>query len=205
MDDVCSTKGILPNMPESECEIEMKFKTTAINGAYIMDIEKIGDERGFFGRVFCRREFEAYGIDLKIQQANIGFSQFRGTLRGLHYQVPPYGEAKFVRCTAGGLFDVILDLRPASPTFKQWLGVELTAENSSMLYVPEGCAHGYLTLADETEIFYLVSQYYHPSAERGVRWNDPEFEIEWPIQKGLVISEKDQNWPDWQKSAEHSD
>jgi dTDP-4-dehydrorhamnose 3,5-epimerase len=103
-----------------------------------------------------------------------------------------------VRCTAGALFDVILDLRPASSTFKQWMGVELTAKSHTMLYVPEGCAHGYLTLADGTEIYYLVSQYYHPTAERGVRWNDPAFEIEWPIKKGLVISEKDQNWPDWQ-------
>jgi dTDP-4-dehydrorhamnose 3,5-epimerase len=176
----------------------MIFKATAINDAFIINVEKIGDERGFFGRVFCRREFEAHGIDPQIQQANIGFSRSRGTLRGLHYQVPPHGEAKLVRCTAGALFDVILDLRPASSTFKQWMGVELTAKSHTMLYVPEGCAHGYLTLADGTEIYYLVSQYYQPTAERGLRWNDPAFEIEWPIKKGLVISEKDQNWPDWQ-------
>jgi dTDP-4-dehydrorhamnose 3,5-epimerase len=176
----------------------MIFKATAINDAFIINIEKIGDERGFFGRAFCRREFEDHGIDFQIQQANIGFSRSRGTLRGLHYQVPPHGEAKLVRCTAGAIFDVILDLRPASSTFKQWMGVELTAKSHTMLYVPEGCAHGYLTLADGTEICYLVSQYYHAAAERGVRWKDPAFEIEWPIKEGLIISEKDQNWPDWQ-------
>jgi dTDP-4-dehydrorhamnose 3,5-epimerase len=182
----------------------MIFKATDINGAFIVDVEKIGDERGFFGRVFCRREFEAHGIDLQIQQANIGFSRARGTLRGLHYQVFPHGEAKLVRCTAGALFDVILDLRPDSSTFKKWVGVELTVENRTMLYVPEGCAHGYLTLADDTEIYYLVSQYYHATAERGVRWNDPAFEIEWPITKGLVISDKDKSWPDWKKSTVNS-
>jgi dTDP-4-dehydrorhamnose 3,5-epimerase len=176
----------------------MIFKATAINDAFIINIEKIGDERGFFGRAFCRREFEDHGIDFQIQQANIGFSRSRGTLRGLHYQVPPHGEAKLVRCTAGAIFDVILDLRPASSTFKQWMGVELTAKSHTMLYVPEGCAHGYLTLADGTEICYLVSQYYHAAAERGIRWKDPAFEIEWPIKEGLIISEKDQNWPDWQ-------
>jgi dTDP-4-dehydrorhamnose 3,5-epimerase len=176
----------------------MIFKATAINDAFIINIEKIGDERGFFGRAFCRREFEDHGIDFQIQQANIGFSRSRGTLRGLHYQVPPHGEAKLVRCTAGAIFDVILDLRPASSTFKQWMGVELTAKSHTMLYVPEGCAHGYLTLADGTEICYLVSQYYHQAAERGIRWNDPAFKIEWPIIESLVISDKDQNWPDWQ-------
>jgi dTDP-4-dehydrorhamnose 3,5-epimerase len=176
----------------------MIFKATAINGAFIINIEKIGDERGFFGRAFCRREFEDHGIDFQIQQANIGFSRSRGTLRGLHYQVPPHGEAKLVRCTAGAIYDVILDLRPASSTFKQWMGVELTAKSHTMLYVPEGCAHGYLTLADGTEICYLVSQYYHQAAERGIRWNDPAFKIEWPIIESLVISDKDQNWPDWQ-------
>lgn len=183
----------------------MIFKTTDINGAFVVDVEKIGDERGFFGRVFCRREFEAHGIDFQIQQANTGFSRARGTLRGLHYQLSPHGEAKLVRCVAGALFDVILDLRPNSSTFRQWTGLELSAENRTMLYVPEGCAHGYLTLADDTEIYYLVSQYYHATAERGVRWNDPAFEIEWPIKKGLVISEKDQNWPAWQKSSVNSD
>ena len=115
-----------------------------------------------------------------IAQANIGVSRLRGTLRGMHYQVPPHEETKLVRCTAGAVFDVIVDLRPESPSYKQWIGVELTAENHTMLYVPEGCAHGYLALADHTEVFYLVSQFYSPGAERGVRWNDPAFAIEWP-------------------------
>jgi dTDP-4-dehydrorhamnose 3,5-epimerase len=176
----------------------MKFKATSISGAFILDVEKIGDERGFFGRVFCDKEFEAHGIDFHMRQANIGFNQFKGTLRGLHYQVYPYGEAKLVKCTAGALFDVIVDLRPASPTCMQWLGVEMSAANRRMLYLPEGCAHGYLTLVDATEIFYSVSQYYHPDAERGVRWNDPAFNIEWPMTQGLVISAKDRNWPDYQ-------
>jgi len=174
----------------------MIFQTTAINGAFIVDVQKIGDERGFFARVFCRKEFEAQGIDPQIHQANIGFNKDRGTLRGLHYQVDPHGEAKFVRCTAGSLYDVVLDLRPTSATFKQWLGVELSAENRRMLYLPAGCAHGYLTLADDTEIFYLVSQYYHSAAERGVRWNDPAFAIDWPIDVA-VISPKDAHWPDF--------
>jgi dTDP-4-dehydrorhamnose 3,5-epimerase len=180
-------------MTELDCEIKMIFKKTAINDAFIINVEKMGDERGFFGR-----EFEAHGLDFRMHQANIGFSRFRGTLRGLHYQVSPHGETKVVRCTTGELFDVIVDLRPASSTFKQWIGVELTAKNHTMLYVPEGCAHGYLTLTDETEVYYLVNQNYHPPAERGLRWNDPTFEIEWPLNEGLVISEKDQNWPDWQ-------
>lgn len=175
----------------------MIFKETRVKGAFMIEMEKRGDDRGFFARVFCRKEFEAQGIDIGVLQANIGFSQSHGTLRGLHYQVPPYAEAKLVRCTAGSLYDVILDLRPASPTFKQWLGVELTGENLTMLYVPEGCAHGYLTLADNTEIYYMVTQFYSPDAERGVRWNDTAFKIEWPLTKNLVISDKDRSWPNW--------
>jgi dTDP-4-dehydrorhamnose 3,5-epimerase len=175
----------------------MIFKETSITGAFIVDVKRIGDDRGFFGRVFCRKEFEAQGINLEVLQANMGFNEYRGTLRGLHYQVPPYGEAKLVRCTAGALYDVILDLRPASPTFKKWLGIKLTAENRTMLYVPEGCAHGYLTLVDHTEIYYMVSQFYTPGAERGVRWNDPAFRIDWPMKENLTISEKDRNWPDF--------
>jgi dTDP-4-dehydrorhamnose 3,5-epimerase len=176
----------------------MIFKKTHIIGAFVIELEKRGDERGFFARTFCCKEFEAQGINIRVLQANIGFSRSRGTLRGLHYQVLPYAEAKLVRCTAGALYDVFLDLRPSSPTFKQWLGVELTDGNHSMLYVPEGCAHGYLTLTDNTEIYYMVTQFYTPDAERGVRWNDPAFKIEWPISKNLVISDKDKSWPDWQ-------
>ena len=127
----------------------------------------------------------------------MGVSRKRGTLRGLHYQDLPHAETKLVRCMAGSVFDVIIDLRANSHSYKKWIGVELTAETRTMLYVPEGCAHGYLTLADDTEIFYLVSEFYSESAERGVRWNDPAFGIEWPITQDLVISDKDRSWPDW--------
>jgi dTDP-4-dehydrorhamnose 3,5-epimerase len=179
----------------------MIFKKTTIMGAYVVGIEPRGDERGFFARGFCRKEFEAHGLNPNIAQANIGVSRQRGTLRGLHYQVPPHAEAKLVRCTAGAVFDVIVDLRPASASYRKWLGVELAADTRTMLYVPEGCAHGYLTLADDTEIFYLVSQFYSAGAERGLRWNDPAFGIEWPITQALVISDKDRRWPDWSEPA----
>jgi dTDP-4-dehydrorhamnose 3,5-epimerase len=179
----------------------MIFQATPIQGAFVLEIDKKGDERGFFARAFCRKELEAHGLGTAISQANIGFSRFRGTLRGLHYQLPPHAESKLVRCTAGALFDVVVDLRPASSSFRQWLGIELTAENRTMLYIPEGCAHGYLTLTDHTEIFYLVSQFYAPSAERGIRWNDPAFGIRWPIETDLHISDKDRGWPDWSGAA----
>jgi dTDP-4-dehydrorhamnose 3,5-epimerase len=179
----------------------MIFKKTSIMGAYVLGIEPRGDERGFFARGFCRKEFEAHGLNPNIAQANIGVSRQRGTLRGLHYQVPPHAEAKLVRCTAGAVFDVIVDLRPASASYRKWLGVELAADTRTMLYVPEGCAHGYLTLADDTEIFYLVSQFYSAGAERGLRWNDPAFGIEWPLTQALVISDKDRRWPDWSEPA----
>jgi dTDP-4-dehydrorhamnose 3,5-epimerase len=179
----------------------MNFKKTPITGAYVVDIEPKGDERGFFARGFCQQEFEALGLNSKIVQANIGVSRQRGTLRGLHYQVSPYAETKLIRCTAGAVFDVIVDLRPASSSYRKWLGVELAADTRRMLYVPEGCAHGYLTLVDNTEIFYLVSQFYSAESERGLRWNDPVFGIEWPITQDLVISEKDRRWPNWSEPA----
>ena len=179
----------------------MIFKKTPIPGAFVVDIEPRGDERGFFARGFCQKEFLAHGLNPKIAQANIGVSRQRGTLRGLHYQVPPHAEAKLVRCTAGAVFDVIVDLRPASSSYRKWLGVELTADARRMLYVPEGCAHGYLALAENTEIFYLVSQFYSAGDERGLRWNDPAFGIEWPITQDLVISDKDRRWPDWSEPA----
>lgn len=179
----------------------MIFHETRIRGAYVIEIEKRGDDRGFFARGFCRKEMEGHGLNPDVSQANIAFSHSRGTLRGLHYQVFPHEETKLVRCTAGAIFDVIVDLRSASPSYRQWLGVELTAEKHSMLYVPEGCAHGYLTLADNTEIFYLVSQFYSPGAEWGVRWNDPTFGIDWPAMERLVISDKDRNWKDWSETS----
>lgn len=174
----------------------MIFSETKLPGAVVIDIEKRGDQRGFFARGWCQREFEAQGLTARVVQANISVSHAKGTLRGMHYQAAPYEEAKVVRCTRGAIFDVILDLRPASPTYKQWLGVELTAANYRMLYVPEGFAHGFITLMDEAEVTYQVSQFYTPEAERGVRWNDPAFGIEWPVPV-TVISEKDSRWPDY--------
>ncbi len=175
----------------------MIFTETGLPGAYLLELQKYGDDRGFFARAFCRREFARHGLNPEIAQANIGFSSRSGTLRGLHYQEPPHAEAKLVRCTAGAVYDVLLDLRPESPTFRQWKGFELSARNRLMLYVPEGFAHGYLTLAADTEVSYQVSAFYEPGAERGIRWNDPAFDIGWPLDTPRVISEKDQSWPDY--------
>ena len=174
----------------------MIFRETKLQGSFIIEIEKHQDERGFFARAWCEKEFEAHGLSLRWVQANLAHSRKRGTLRGLHYQAAPHEEAKLMRCVRGAMYDVIIDLRPDSPTVGQWVGVELTADNRRALYVPEGFAHGYQTLVDDTEVFYPVSQFYTPSSERGVRWNDPAFAIEWPIAEGLILSEKDRTWAD---------
>lgn len=175
----------------------MLFIETKLKGVFVIELEKYSDDRGFFSRAWCQKEFKEQGINSRFVQANIGFSKNSGTIRGIHYQIAPFEEAKLVRCIRGAIFDVVLDLRPELPSFKQWFGVELSDENRKMLYVPEGCAHGYQTLVDNTEVFYQVSQVYSPESERGIRWNDPEFDIEWPIEEDLVISEKDQNWSDF--------
>ena len=175
----------------------MIFNETKLKGAFILDLEKRGDERGFFARVFCRNEFEAHGLNPFVAQANTSLSRVKGTLRGMHFQRAPHQEAKLVRCTRGALLDVIIDLRPDSPTFKQWVGVELTSENNRMLYVPEGFAHGFQTLVDDTEVTYLVSEFYAPDSEGGVRYNDPVFGIDWPLEP-TVLSDKDRNWPDFE-------
>jgi dTDP-4-dehydrorhamnose 3,5-epimerase len=175
----------------------MIFTPASVDGAYVIDVEPREDERGFFARVWCEREFAEHGLTTRLVQWNLAFSHRRGTLRGLHFQSPPHAEAKLVRCTRGAIYDVIVDLRPASPTFTQWLGVELTADNRRMLYVPEGCAHGYQTLVDNTETLYPVTEFYTPEAEAGVRWDDPAFGIEWPDAKGALLSEKDRSWPDY--------
>lgn len=175
----------------------MKFNKTSISGAYLIELEKIGDERGFFARAWCQNEFQGHNLVTRFVQCNLSFNKRRNTLRGMHYQSAPLEEVKLVRCTRGAVFDVIIDLRPESPTYLKWIGVELISDNYNMLYVPEGFAHGYLTLTIEAEIFYLVSQFYSPDHERGVRWNDPIFRIDWPIDGDLVISEKDNNWPDF--------
>ncbi len=172
----------------------MHFEKTELNGAFIIDINEIIDKRGFFARAWCQQEFEEYGITSKLVQANISFNRRKGTLRGRHYQCAPYEEAKLVRCTRGGIFDVLVDLRPSSPTYTKWIGVELTAENHRMLFVPEGFAHGYQTLLDDTEVFYQVSEIYMPNAENGARYDDPAFGITWPLE-ALVISDKDAGWP----------
>jgi dTDP-4-dehydrorhamnose 3,5-epimerase len=175
----------------------MIFYETKLSGAFLIEPEKRSDHRGFFARSFCRLEFQKYGLNPDIFQSNIGFSQEKGTVRGLHFQLAPFAETKLIRCTSGSLYDVIVDLRPDSSTYRQWFSVELNCLNRTMLYVPEGFAHGYMTLTERTEVFYQVSQSYVPSAEMGIRWNDPSFNFEWPDMERIVISEKDQTWPDW--------
>lgn len=174
----------------------MKFTPTPLAGVFTIDLERRGDERGWFARLFCEREFAAQGLESRYVQINNSASASRGTLRGMHYQLPPSGEVKVVRCLRGSLYDVALDLRPDSPTFGQSFAAELSAENRRMLYVPRGCAHGFLTLADDTEAFYLVSAFYDPQLERGVRFDDPRFAIHWPIEP-VVVSDKDRRWPDY--------
>ncbi len=174
----------------------MIFKETKLKGAYIIEIEPIEDERGFFARSFCEEEFKKHGLNPHIAQCNISYNEKKGTLRGMHYQVAPYEEAKLVRCTMGAIYDVIIDLRPDSSTFKQWIAVELTQENRRLLYVPEGFAHGFQTLEDRTEVLYQISEFHHPEWARGVRWNDPTFGIFWPVNVE-IISVGDQQYPDF--------
>lgn len=174
--------------------IVMFFAETKLSGAYIIDIERKKDPRGFFARAWCRDEFHALGLNTTIAQLNVGFSDARGTLRGMHYQRAPWAEVKFVRCTLGAVYDVIIDLRVDSPTHRQWLGVELTQDNHRLLYVPEGFAHGYVTLVDNTEICYQTTQFFSKEHATGVRYDDPAFGIVWPVQ-ATVISQQDQTWP----------
>ena len=175
----------------------MKFRTTKLPGVFEIELELKSDERGFFARSWCQKEFEDHGLNAKLAQCSVSFNQRKGTLRGLHYQDAPYGEAKLVRCTRGSVYDVVVDLRPQSPLFKKWVAVILTAERRNLLYVPEGCAHGFLTLEDATEVFYQISEFYHPELSRGVRWNDPAFQIVWP-EPMQVISERDRTYPDFE-------
>ena len=174
----------------------MIFTETELKGAFVVESERIEDERGFFVRTWDRQEFEAHGLNPRLVQCNISFNKRAGTLRGMHYQAAPHEEAKVVRCTRGAMYDVIIDLRPSSPTFKRWTAVELTACNRLMLYVPEGFAHGFQTLEDETEVFYQMSEFYHPESARGVRWDDPAFGIEWPL-KEKVVSVRDGSFEDF--------
>jgi dTDP-4-dehydrorhamnose 3,5-epimerase len=174
----------------------MLFSETPLKGAHVIELEKRGDERGFFARMFCEEEFATHGLATRLVQANNSAAARRGTLRGCHYQLPPKAETKLVRCIRGALYDVIIDVRRDSPTFGDHFGVELTAENRKMLYVPKGFAHAFLTLEDATEAIYLVDEFYAPDHERGIRWNDPKFGIDWPIDP-VVISDKDRNFPDF--------
>lgn len=173
----------------------MIFNSTPLQGAYTIDLEKRGDDRGFFARLFCENEFASAGLETRFVQINNSSSAKRGTLRGMHYQLPPAAEVKVVRCIKGALYDVIVDLRPDSPTFKLWFGAELSAENRRMMYVPRGFAHGFITLQDDTEAFYLVSSVYSPENERGLRFDDPAIGIQWPLAP-TEMSDKDKRWPD---------
>lgn len=174
----------------------MKFTPTPLDGAYIIDLDKLGDGRGFFARFFCTKEFSDQGLTVEIKQINNSLTAKKGTLRGMHYQLEPSAEIKVVRCIQGELFDVILDLRSDSATFGQWFGETLSADNRRMMYVPKGFAHGFITLQDDTEAFYLSSTSYDPEQERGIRYNDPEFDINWPITP-LEVSDKDTHWPNF--------
>ncbi|MGZ3633262.1 MAG: dTDP-4-dehydrorhamnose 3,5-epimerase [Parachlamydiaceae bacterium] len=174
----------------------MKFTPTPLEGAYLIDLEVKEDERGFFARLFCEKEFATHGLKPSFVQSNNSLSKHKGTLRGLHYQLAPMEEAKLVRCVQGVCYDTILDLRQHSKTFGQSFGAILSTENRRMMYVPPGFAHGFLTLANDTELIYFVSEYYSPELERGIRWNDPSFSIYWPIAP-IVISERDRLHPDY--------
>jgi dTDP-4-dehydrorhamnose 3,5-epimerase len=178
----------------------VEFKETPLRGAMLVGLKKISDERGFFARGFCRDELAAHGLNPNMLQLNVGFSHKKGTLRGLHFQAAPHQEAKFVRCTRGALFDVALDLRADSPTYRQWFGAELTQDNAQMLYVPEGFAHGYQTLSDDTEMYYLTTAVYAASAAGGFRYDDPAFDIRWPLPVS-VISDADARWPAYQTAS----
>jgi len=175
----------------------VKFEETVVDGVFLIRPDRIEDERGFFARIFCADEFEAVGLSTRIVQRNMSVSNEKGTLRGLHYQSDPHAEVKVVRCPRGAIFDVAVDLRPNSPTYKRWAGVELNEQNHCMLYVPEGCAQGLLTLTDHTEIYYHTSAAYAPDAASGVRFDDPAFAIKWPeaIQH---VSDQDRSWPDFE-------
>ena len=175
----------------------MRFTPSELPDAVIIDIEGHVDQRGLFARTFCEEEFAAAGLPTRFVQSSVSFNTRRGTLRGLHYQAGPRPEGKVVRCTRGAIQDVVVDLRPTSATFLRWVGVELTAENRRALYIPPGCAHGFQTLTDDSEVLYLMTEFYAPEMARGVRWNDPVFGIDWPI-ANPTMSERDATFPDFQ-------
>ena len=175
----------------------MVFVETKLPGVYIIEVEKREDERGLFARTFCQHEFEAHGLNPRVAQCSTSFNKKKGTLRGMHYQGAPYAEDKMVRCVAGAIYDVAVDLRGDSPTYKQWVSIELTEDNRKALYIPAGCAHGFQTLVDDTEVYYQISEFYHPEAAKGIRWNDPAFAIGWPI-AALVVSARDAGYANFE-------
>jgi len=174
----------------------MIFRETKLPGTFEINLEPQYDERGFFARCWCQKEFESNNLNPKVVQCSVSFNSRKGTLRGIHYQVPAHAETKVVRCTRGAIYDVVVDLRQDSVTYKDWIAVVLKAEKRNMVYVPEGCGHGFLTLEDETEVFYQMSEFYNPESARGVRWNDPAFQIIWP-EAVEVISQRDRSYPDF--------
>jgi dTDP-4-dehydrorhamnose 3,5-epimerase len=174
----------------------MRFLPTKLAGAYVIEPEPREDERGLFARTCCRDEFASHGLNTTWVQCNLSYNRLCGTLRGMHWQAEPHAEVKLVRCTRGAAFDVIADLRPDSPTYRQWVGVELTADNRKAVYVPAGFAHGFQTLTDGTELFYQMSEFYHPGLARGARWDDPALGIEWPATARRIIAERDLSFPD---------
>ena len=174
----------------------MKFTETKVSGVFLIEPELHADDRGSFARSFCIDEFNEAGIDIQVVQANISFNKYSGAVRGMHYQVSPHAEAKVVRCTSGALYDVVVDLRPDSPSYCQWIAIELNAENRHAMFVPKGCAHGFQTLVDGTEVSYLMSERYVPEAASGVRYDDPAFGIDWPL-KVSSVSDRDRSWPDF--------
>ena len=178
----------------------MIFKETRLKGAFSISLQKVEDDRGFFARIWCHDEFTSNGLNARLVQASLSFNKLKGTLRGMHYQLAPHAETKLVRCTRGAIYDVIVDLRQDSPTYLEWLGVELTADNHDMLYVPEGFAHGFQTLEDGAEVTYHVTEFYTPGAEGGLRYNDPAVGIVWPLPVE-VVSAKDAGWPLIERTA----
>ena len=174
----------------------MIFIETKLKDTFIVELERKEDDRGFFARTWCQREFEQHGLNPHLAQCSLSYNAKKGTLRGMHYQCSPHAEAKLVRCTQGAMYDVILDLRPESPTFRRWIAVELTEVNRKAIYIPEGCAHGFQALADATEVLYQMSEFFHPEHARGVRWDDPAFKISWPPGP-RIISPKDQQYQDF--------
>lgn len=179
----------------------MDFQPAELDGSYRIGLRTIEDDRGFFARIWDEAVFAEHGIPIRNIQTNLSYNRRRGTIRGLHWQVDPYGESKLVRCTRGAVFDVAVDLRPGSPTYARWQGVRLTAEDRNLLFVPVGCAHGYQALEDHTEVSYQVSHEYVPGSERGLRWNDPAIGIDWPILEEVIVSAKDAAWPDAELEA----